>query len=82
MFWERSGGVGEVRPVWKEGEGGGGGQLCAEVLSPSVSGGVFSEKVRCCFRNNVTLSSLQTLSSSLKPTPPHSQSGRSMPHCG
>lgn len=24
MFWERSGGVGEVRPVWKEGEGGGG----------------------------------------------------------
>lgn len=28
MFWERSGGVGEVRPVWKEGEGGGRSALC------------------------------------------------------
>lgn len=73
MLWERSGGEEEVRVVWKERN-----RRREVSCRGTITVGRWKslqQKVHCCFRNGVILSSLQTLSSSLKPTPLHSQSG-------
>lgn len=70
MLWERSGGEEGVKVVWKERN-----RRREVSCRGTITVGQWNSlqrKVHCCFSNGVILSSL---SSSLKPTPLHSQSG-------